>query len=259
MPEIIKMASDAGYDGIELRFVENEDSLWKLPVFQGRELKSTKRAIDQVGLVISCVDTSCHFDSPQRSERDHSIEEGERMAELAVELGAPGIRVFGDTVQAGGDRDSTRKWIEESIRILAERIRSTGVEVWLETHGDFATSTETKEILENVARGNCGLVWDPSNGFIRSGETPSHGVSELGKAIRHVHIKDIQRKGGGEWEPVLTGRGVYPLGEMRDGLKKLGYDRFISFEWEKKWHPSIPDAEIALPHFVKWFRASGWD
>ena len=35
MPDIIAFAFSAGYDGIELRFVEGEDSLWKLPVFQG--------------------------------------------------------------------------------------------------------------------------------------------------------------------------------------------------------------------------------
>jgi hypothetical protein len=22
----------------------------------------------------------------------------------------------------------------------------------------------------------------------------------------------------------------------------------------KKWHPEIPDVEIALPHFIQWFR-----
>jgi hypothetical protein len=33
-----------------------------------------------------------------------------------------------------------------------------------------------------------------------------------------------------------------------------GLNRFVSFEWEKKWHPEIPDAEAALPHFKQWFR-----
>ena len=33
MPQIIQLAANAGYDGIELRFVEGEDSLWKLAAF----------------------------------------------------------------------------------------------------------------------------------------------------------------------------------------------------------------------------------
>jgi hypothetical protein len=39
-----------------------------------------------------------------------------------------------------------------------------------------------------------------------------------------------------------------------DALRRLDYDQFLSFEWEKKWHPQIPDAEVALPHFVHWVR-----
>jgi fatty-acyl-CoA synthase len=44
------------------------------------------------------------------------------------------------------------------------------------------------------------------------------------------------------------------LPEVRSALRQLNYDRFVSFEWEKKWHPEIEDASIALPHFTRWFR-----
>ena len=71
MPQIIAMAASLGYDGIELRFVQGEDSLWKLPVFQGKELSSTSRALADCGLTISCLDTSCRFHSPDASERQH--------------------------------------------------------------------------------------------------------------------------------------------------------------------------------------------
>ena len=45
MPQIIATAAGEGYEGIELRFVQGEDSLWRLPVFSGKELASTKRAL----------------------------------------------------------------------------------------------------------------------------------------------------------------------------------------------------------------------
>src|SRR5215467_4104960 len=101
MPQIIAMAAGERYDGIELRFVQGEDSLWKLPVFSGAELASTKRALDDHALTISCLDTSCRFDSPGAAERQRWLMEGERMADLAAELSAPGLRVFGDTIHAG--------------------------------------------------------------------------------------------------------------------------------------------------------------
>jgi sugar phosphate isomerase/epimerase len=255
LPQIVAIASAAGYDGIELRFVENEDSLWKLPVFKGRELTATKRTLSDHGLSISCVDTSCRFHWPDAGERLQWLAEGERMADLAAALGAPGIRVFGDTIQPGADRAATRKWIADSMRTLAEKIGPDGVEVWLETHGDFANAPETAEILAEVGSSKIGAVWDPANCFLECGEQPQEGAVRLGAMIRHMHIKDL-RKSSDSWKLVLTGEGDFPLHEVRAALGQLGYDRFVSFEWEKKWHPEIADAEIALPHFARWFRGN---
>jgi len=253
LSQIIAIASSAGYDGIELRFVEGEDSLWKLPVFRGRELADAKRALSDRGLKISCLDTSCRFHSPDAAARASWLEEGMRMADLAAALDAPGLRIFGDTIQAGSDRASTRSWIADSIRKLSESTIPKGVEVWLETHGDFASASETAAILAEAAGSHAGAVWDPANCFIEAQERPCEGAGRLGESIRHMHIKDLRQNHDG-WQPVLTGDGDFPLPEVRAALGQLAYDRFVSFEWEKKWHPEIADGEIALPHFARWFR-----
>jgi len=253
MSQIIAAATEAGYEGIELRFVEGEDSLWKLAAFSPAGIRFTKQALSDEGLSISCVDTSCRFHSSDPAERSRWIAEGERMCGLAAELGAPGIRVFGDAIQPGAVRASTQKWIADSIRALADRTQSQPVEVWLETHGDFATAAQTSEILREVGSSRVAAIWDPVNSFVSQGERPCEGASVLGRAIRHVHLKDVRRIGG-EWRYVLTGEGEFPLRELRDALNQHDYNGFLSFEWEKKWHPEIEDAGIALPHFAKWFR-----
>ena len=253
MPQIIAMAVAEGYDGIELRFVQRADSLWKLPVFSGKELASTKRALEDCALNIACLDTSCRFHSPDAAERGRWITEGKRMADLAAELGAPGLRVFGDTIQPRADRASTQGWIAESIRELAQITAARGVEVWIENHGDFAAAGETAAILLQAASPKAGVVWDPANSFAANQEQPAHGAARLGVAIRHVHIKDLRRDRDG-WNYVLTGEGAFPLLELKAALQDLQYDRFLSFEWEQKWHPEIADADVALPHFARWFR-----
>lgn len=253
MPQIIAIAAGGGYNGIELRFVQGEDSLWKLPVFSGKELVSTKRALADRALTISCLDTSCRFHSPDATERGRWITEGTRMADLAAELGAPGLRVFGDTIQPGADRTSTQSWIAESIRKLAEIAAARGVGVWLENHGDFAAADQTAAILLQAASPGAAVVWDPANSFAATQEQPAQGAARLGGMIRHVHIKDLRRDQDG-WRYVLAGKGVFPLLELKATLEDLHYERFLSFEWEKKWHPEIADADIALPHFARWFR-----
>src|SRR5437763_14991440 len=94
MPQIIAMAAGQGYEGIELRFVQGEDSLWKSPVVSGKELASTKRELAGRALNMSWLDTSCRFDSPDEAERGRWIREVKRMADLAAELGAQSIRGY---------------------------------------------------------------------------------------------------------------------------------------------------------------------
>jgi sugar phosphate isomerase/epimerase len=251
LPQVIEIALRSGYNGIELRFLEGEASLWKLPSFQGAGLSESRRRIADSGLTVACVDTSCRFDSPENAERERWIEEGVRMAELARELGAPGIRVFGDRVPPGAEREIIRGWIAECLNTLAEKVLGMEVQVWLETHGDFCSSDEVQKILANCH--GIGIVWDPAAAFIEHGEEPLQNGAALGRAVRHVHVKDLRRKNDA-WIPVLAGEGLFPLAEVRQVTTQLQYNGFISFEWEKKWHPEIEPAEKAIPHFSEWFR-----
>jgi sugar phosphate isomerase/epimerase len=253
LERVTQMAVTSGYQGIELRFLEGEDSLWKLPAFQGRALASAERMIADRGLYIACVGTSCrfHFSDPQ--ERRRWVDEGRRMAELAAALGSPGIRVFGDKIQPGADRDSTRVWIAEGIRQLTDGIRETGVAVWLETHGDFASSAETMQIIRESADSTIGVVWDPANALSDGGEQPIGTARGFGGALRHVHLRDLDCRDG-KWQPVLAGKGKLPLVEIVTELRKSNYSQFISFEWEKKWRPELAEPEIAIPQFAEWFR-----
>ncbi len=253
LSQVIEIVVSSGYDGVELRFLEGEGSLWKLPAFQGSALAVSKRMICDNGLAISCVGTSCRFHSPDRSERERWVEEGKRMAELAAALGSPGIRVFGDKIQPGADRDSTRNWIAEGVRCLAQETKKNGVEVWLETHGDFATSTETMRIIEQADSSNVGAVWDPANCFTDGEEDPLDAVPAFGTVLQHVHLRDLNCDNG-VWGPVPAGSGQFPLREIVANLKAVGYERFVSFEWEKKWRPELAEPEVAIPQFAQWFR-----
>lgn len=242
------------FDGIELRFVENQDSLYKLATFSGAGLNETMRRLSESGMKISCVDTSCAFQMADPKVRAGWVDEGARMAELAAALGAPGIRIFENHPSGGPTVDDARKWTIEGIQAIAGRIAAMRVGAWLETHGDFATAAKTLSIVNAVEAANKGIVWDPENCFSGFGERPSHGAEILDGTIRHVHFKDLTKDASGAWIPELTGHGVFPLLEVVHALRGLRFDGFVSFEWEKKWHPSIPPAEVAVPQFAEWWR-----
>jgi len=253
---VIDAATKLGFDGVELRFIEFDDRLWQRPEFRGDELKQTIRQLRDAGLRICCVDTSCFFHYGEARLRQESLDMGRAMIELAGELSAPAIRVFGDRVQPGATRDETIRRVAEGVQRLAECGRISGVETWLETHGDFARAGDTKAILDAAGLENMGAIWDPLNAFSEFGEDPPVGLAALGSSLRHVHIKDARRTADGPWEPVLMGMGDFPAAGLVDLLRDRGYERFVSFEWEKRWHPAIPEPEVALPHFMNWMKSA---
>jgi sugar phosphate isomerase/epimerase len=261
LAEILDAAGRLGYDGVELRFVAGDDALWARPELQGAGLRETLGRLRGLGLAISCVDTRSFFHHPPGPARELAKDEALRSLELAAGLGAAGIRVFGDRVQPGEDLATTAALVSEALEGLGEAAQTLGVEAWLESHGDFARARDTLNILARVRSASVGAVWDPANAF-ETGETPAEGYAILGARIRHVHVKDVvppldaARGERRPWTPVLPGQGAFGPERVLAVLADAGYERWISFEWEKKWHPAIEEPEVALPHFISWARAA---
>src|SRR5204862_4886643 len=114
---------------------------------------------------ISCVDTRSFFHDPDRAARENAVAEAARALELAAALGAPGIRVFGDTIQPGQDRESTRGLIVDALARLAESAQALGVGVWIESHGDFARGPDGMGVAGALAPPAGGTRWHPANAF----------------------------------------------------------------------------------------------
>jgi sugar phosphate isomerase/epimerase len=253
LDRVIETAGRLAYDGIELRFLEGDDALWARPELCGSGIPATRAKLKDAGLAVACVDSRSFFHHPDAGARRAAREEAERIVDVAAALGSPGVRVFGDRAQPGADLDSTRGWIADSLAALSDKARPAGVEIWLETHGEFATGAAARSVLERVASEGVGVVWDPANAFSEFGEAPEDGARALGAAIRHVHLKDLKRAAPSlPWTPVLLGDGVFPAERVIAALQATGYPRFLSFEWEKRWYPEIEEPEVALPHFRAW-------
>jgi sugar phosphate isomerase/epimerase len=256
LSEVLAAAANYGYDGVELRVISGELDLWKLPEFQFSSLAATRAAIEYHGLVVAVMGSSACFHSPDARERERNVDSSLRMAELAARLGAPAVRVFGDRIQSGSKRHHTVAWIADSLTHLADRLKSDGVQVWLETHGDFAATAEVSEVLSQLHSAEIGMIWDPANAFEQTGEAPFL-PSSISFRVRHVHLKDLMRGVQGASHYVPMGEGEFPFDTMFASLAGIGFDGFASFEWEKHWHPELASPEIALPHFIRWWKSRG--
>jgi sugar phosphate isomerase/epimerase len=258
LARVLDQAGRLGYGGVELRFLEGDDALWERPELRGAGLEETRARLADAGLALPCVDSRSFFHHPDPGARHQALDDAKRALELAAALGSSGIRVFGDRVQPGADLATTRGWVAEALVALRDAARGSGVEIWLESHGDFAPADELLAVLDLAGHQGVGVLWDPANAYTEFGEGPEGAGARLGRAIRHVHLKDARRPAGaaaGEftpWTPTLVGEGDVPVAPTLAWLQARGGDRWVSLEWEKRWHPQIEEPEVALPHFVRW-------
>ncbi len=51
-----------------------------------------------------------------------------------------------------------------------------------------------------------------------------------------------------------TGEGAFPFDKMFKSLAEISFSGFVYFEWEKLWHPELVAPEVALPHFINWWK-----
>ncbi len=251
--EIVAGARKWGYDGVELRAVGGTLDLLGRAEFGPAQIARTRAYFEDAGIEICCVDTSCAFHATGASERAGQVNMAIAHAEMAAELGAPLIRVFPDKTQPGAQREETRDWIAACLREIAERMPD-GVNVGLETHGDFARAECAAEIVTLANYQKVKLIWDVANS-VAAGDTIENAARIVEPHLAHVHLRDAKPVEGSEhWLPVLAGTGRVSFAEAVAAIRDLNYDGFVSFEWEKYWHPEIEEPEIALPDFINAIR-----
>ena len=242
---IVEQARVMGYDGIEVRGLLDELDLEKLEPFAGENINATKSRLKQLELSIPCLDTSCTFLSG--TAFDETLREGKAAISLAQKLGVPWIRVFGDRIPEGMALDFAVKRVAQGMNELGACAQGTGVRVLLETHGHFASAANLEAVFARVDSPDTGILWDIANPY-EFGDTVNHTWERLNHLIYHAHIKDITAEG----KPCLPGKGQVPIGKAIKLLADGGYTGWLSFEWEKRWHPELDGPEIALAQFINY-------
>ena len=48
----------------------------------------------------------------------------------------------------------------------------------------------------------------------------------------------------------MIGNGDIPLKDAIKGLKSIGYDRYITLEWVKRWQPDLAAAGIVFARYI---------
>jgi fatty-acyl-CoA synthase len=246
--EIVSMASDLGFGGIEIRGLEQEMHAARLQPFKEAELPRTLERLKSLGIKLTCLSSDCCL--CEAAGNQAVLAEGYEYIDLAAKAGVPFVRLLGDRTPApvaGSHVDDAA--VADALAKLAAYAQYKGVTVLVETNGAYADTKRLAALLTRVANPAVGVLWDIHHPFRFFGEDPATTWQNIGAWVRYIHVKDSVMQDG-RIRYCMLGDGDLPVKQALRILQDHQYDGFISLEWVKRWSHDLEDAAIVFPHFA---------
>jgi sugar phosphate isomerase/epimerase len=229
--QVVRLASEHGYHGVELR-ASNEG-----PVHTGLSAGERSRVVEQfaeAGVEILTVAAYAKVAAP--GDDGPVLDEIGAALTLAADLGASFVRVF----PGGGDLP-----VQEADALAAGRLGAVapvaedlGVRVLLETHDSHRGGADVARVLGAVGHKAVGAIWDLMHTWL-AGEQPSATYPALAPYLGYVQVKDIAS--ATDTTPLPLGAGVLPLAETVEVLSRAEWDGWLCWEYEKRWYADAAD------------------
>ncbi len=240
--EIVSVASDLGYSGIEFRGVQNELYAPRIDAFSPAHVAATRSHLKRLSLEIPCLASSCNLND------EGDLDKAKAYVDTASALGAPYIRLLGDLAPAPSD-DVSLKVVVANLLEIADYSKQKNVTPLIETNGFFAKTKALGTLFQKELAGeNVGILYDIHHPYRFFNEDPAYTVDNIAPFVRHVHIKDSVMDGK-KISYKMVGDGDIPVADTVRRLNKAGYGGHYSLEWVKRWDLSLEEPGIAFAHY----------
>lgn len=251
--KILNEAQKMGYDGIEIRGIEGIMRAEQIPQLSSEHLEETQKQLSDHNLIITGFGTSVSFHEPAKYEE--ALTEGKNAIDVCKQADIPWIRIFGDKIADPVEPEKSIDLIAKGISDLCIYGDKKNIGVLMEIHGDFNNIENVSPIIERCGQyPSFGILWDIEHSDAYYGDEWFSFYKLIRPYIRNVHIKDHVHNGDKSFKLCLPGQGDIPIEQITMTLQKNGYDGFYALEWEKKWHPDLPDPAEAFPLYVELMR-----
>jgi sugar phosphate isomerase/epimerase len=274
--DMLRYGPQFGYQGVEVRLIQRETNLLIRPEFQPDQLALRRRELDRTGFQVCGLASSVHLHDEDDALYAEHLRSGGAYLALAQSLGANFVRIFGDLLPPEAEparRTRTMQRIADGLKRLGDQAGPRGVQVLIETHGDFSATEPNVELMQFVDHPHVGVLWDTHHPWRFHSEAIAESWQQLEPWTRHTHWKDSVLIPEQDHQPesiaakeaaalagsinsghqhadyVLFGGGEFPARECLRVLSAGSYAGWHSLEWEKMWHPDLLGPEIALPLF----------
>jgi sugar phosphate isomerase/epimerase len=254
LKEVFENAKKYGYKAIEIRGIKGDVEILNSPEFASNRISEIKKWSEDNDVKILNLNSSVVLHEYEADKKTKNIDTAKRYIDLALQLGCPYVRVFPDKFPKEKSKEFALETIKGNYETLIDHCKGSKVKVLLDAHGDLVASNDLKNILDKVNINHSGMIWDFFNMHLKTKESPQKMYDTLKPYIEIVQLKDGIFEPNYKYKYTLTGEGEMPISEILRIIDKGKYNGFVSFEWEKRWHPELPDPEVALPHFMEEIR-----
>ena len=241
--DIISVASDLSYNGIEIRGIEGELHAPALEPFSPAHIDATKARLKSLSLEIPILTSACNLNETA------AMDEAKAYVDTASALGTPYVRLLGDKAPAPSDGVDL-KAVVQNLAMIAEYAKPKGVMPLIETNGFFAKTKVLRALLDAIGGDNIGVLYDVHHPYRFFGESPAYTLNNVGPFIKHVHIKDSVLDGK-KVVYKIVGEGNVPVKKAVAELTKFGYEGHYSLEWVKRWDLSLEEPGIAFAQYKR--------
>ncbi len=273
--QAIEMFGRIGLEGAEI--VVQDDYGCGIPYNASWEfLRQIKETAEKAGVEIVCLTPYySRYNNLDDMVRQETIAGLKRVVDYAQYLGAQYIRIYGGEFFPGEtDPDGQkRQRLVAAMRECGDYAGERGVKLAIENHFNTmnVTAEQLADTLEEINHPCVGALYDQPNLIFMGAEDCDKAVKLLGGKILHVHAKDLRFKeqevkfaassvshptdGERNVVSMVIGEGIAPWPQIIKNLQSVGYEGWLSLEYERRWYPQqLPDASIGMKRSAEYLR-----
>src|SRR5687768_3832094 len=250
---IVARAKEYGYDGVEVRGFLNESILTASNPFL-TDAGKLRRTFADAGIEIACLASSIAMTHKKRE--DARLADALRTyIDTAQQLGCPLVKIFDTQVKAGQSRDSAGTVLGNWVAPLGDYAAEREVAIVIENALSFRNAKELWTIVDRLNHPSIGVCWDLFNAAL-VGKKPAYSVPTLNSKILYTQVKDATLGPLGATYTKI-GEGDVEVRNFIRRLRGIGYEGYVTVEWEKAWLPNLAEPEEILPDAIRKLRE--WD
>ena len=251
LDEMLAVAKELGYDAIEPRGVSNHAHGVE-PDTDAEQRAAIKEKVEASGIALCCLATSCRYADP--ATVGMNIIDTHRFIDLAADVGAPRLRVFGGKMGEGLSREAAIDEVSRALLTVVGHADERNVTLCMETHDDWCDPAHVAAVMRQVDHPSIAVNWDILHPVRAAGYTMDQAFEILQPWIDHVHFHD-SRDEDGKFELTPIGEGICDHKRALELLKSDIYDGYLSGEWIN-WEPHETHLPRELATMKKYEEAS---